>query len=806
MLISRIPEQLLIRISKNMKEINIAFITERMIKGHGVDLVVDRLADGLAKKGYYTKVYCNYFDETFTHRKSYGIEKLHYFKPTANPIIYEQRIRKLVPYLNSKKVDLFIIQSFPFYSLIPKLKKPVLAVDHGVVSVVGMPLRRKIKFNFMKFSQNISYFKHSGALVTVSKYLLGCLPLRLRKEASFIYNGANHYQYGTVADKEVAGFRERLGVSPEDILLLYVGRLNLTNQPYKGLAELTSIFQQIYTRYRNIKLLAVGYGSRNDEELLKNQGILAIGNASEELMPLIYKSCDIYATASRWEGFDLPIAEAQGFGKPTISYNIGAHPEVAKNGQTGFIVENSKEFREKLEIMVINPDLREKMGKGALEYAKDFTWENSVNNYDSLIKKMLDLKDSDIQPKPHIDRYKPTKSKDVTAVIVNYNSSYLVMKECLQSLRKQTHKELEIIIFDNNSPDPEVLDEIKIEFPEVKVIYSDKNLGLGEGLNQAMKQAGSDLILISNFDVVYNFDAVQEMVRTINKIESNYIGVAPKIKLYFQREFIESVGIYIDDNLFLGHYGKGQVDLSQFNRAEDIFGVSFVSCMIRRKAFLKDKVGPIDPNFFLFYEDTDFSYRANLHGYKFRSCPASIVYHRYGYSFRDEATGFQTKYYWQRLNLLKTAYKNADDWNMRMVLSNEFDIQKHNLKDPNMKPMAKRILKDFRRSISLLRKQRHYIQFSRQLFDADITKYGRGEAVFFNMATNEPVYSITNLLQSYRRLFSLVGNEKYEGYVNYLSNLENTKFEIESSLFKDILHGKLEYEPVSVHSFIDRLS
>ena len=85
-----------------MKEINIAFITERMITGHGVDLVVDRLADGLARNGYNTKVYCNYFDETFTHRKSYKIEKLHYFKPTANPIVYERRIGRLAPYLNSK--------------------------------------------------------------------------------------------------------------------------------------------------------------------------------------------------------------------------------------------------------------------------------------------------------------------------------------------------------------------------------------------------------------------------------------------------------------------------------------------------------------------------------------------------------------------------------------------------------------------------------------------------------------------------------------------------------------------------------
>ncbi len=63
------------------------------------------------------------------------------------------------------------------------------------------------------------------------------------------------------------------------------------------------------------------------------------------------------------------------------------------------------------------------MGKGAKKYSKEFTWEKSVENYDNLIKEMLSLKDEDIQPRPHIDRYKAVKSKDVSVVIVNYNSS-----------------------------------------------------------------------------------------------------------------------------------------------------------------------------------------------------------------------------------------------------------------------------------------------------------------------------------------------------------------------------------------------
>ena len=789
-----------------MKDTNIAFITERMIKGHGVDLVVDRLADGLARKGYNTKVYCNYFDETFTHRKSYEIEKLHYFKPASNPVIYEQRIRKLVPYLNSKQIDLFIIQSFPFYSLIPKLNAPVLAVDHGIVSLTDMPLKRKLKFKYMNYSQNISYFKKAESLVTVSKYLLGCLPLSLRKKASFIYNGANHYKIRDVNSSEIADFRKKFGVLKDDILLLYVGRLNFTNQPYKGLAELASIYQDLYQKYNNLKLLAVGYGSKNDEEYLKNQGILAIGNAPEEQMPLIYSSCDIYATASEWEGFDLPIAEAQGFGKPTISYNIGAHPEVSKNGQTGYIVNDHQEFKEKLEILILNPDLLKKMGKGAKEYSKEFTWENSVNNYDHLIKKMLSLKDEDIQPRPHINRYKAIKSKNVSVVIVNYNSSYQVLKECLESLTKQTHKIIEIIIFDNNSSNKEALNDIKVGFPHVKIICSDKNLGLGEGLNQAIEQASSELILISNFDVVYNFDAVEQMVSLINSLESSYIGVAPKIKFYFQRDFIESVGMSIDENFYAGHYGRGQLDLSQYNRQEDIFGTSFVSCMIRKEVFLKNIVGPIDPSFFLFYEDVDFCYRAHLHGYKFRSCPQAILYHRFGYSFRDEATAFQRMYHYQKLNIMRTAYKNAEDHNMKRIIKNELGIQKQNLRDLNLKHTARKIVSDFRKSTRKLKKQRHFIQFSRQHFDSDIIKYSWGEKDYFDVVGNEPEYSIRNLLYSYRRLFSLLGNEKYEGIVNYLTTLESTKFITESRLFKDILHGKLEYEPISVHEFIDKLS
>lgn len=775
-----------------------------MIKGHGVDLVVDRLADGLAKIGYDCRVYCNYFDETFINRKSYTIEKLHYFKPDANPIVYERRIRKLVPYLNSKDIDLFIIQSFPFYSLIPALSKPALVVDHGIISASGFSLKRRLRYKYMELSQNISYFKKANKIVTVSRYLLNCLPKNLQEKADFIYNGCDHYQQKTIRREEINDFRKEIEVNPEDVLLLFVGRLNLTNQPYKGLSELMDIYKDISTRQKNVKLLAVGYGTKNDEELLRNQGILSISNAPEELMPLIYKSCDIYATCSKWEGFDLPIAEAHSFQRPTLCYDIGAHSEISKNGKTGFIVKSRSDFIKKLEILVKDAGLRKKMGTNALKYSEKFTWDNSVKKYHSIIKRMLDLSESDIKAKPAFDMYRPLLAKDVSVIIVNYNSSYPVLKECLNSIKNQTFKNIDIIIFDNNST-INVLEDIKREFKNIKVIYSKKNLGLGEAINQALKYADSDLVLISNFDLIYNHDAIEQMVNYISSLESTYIGTSPKIKLYYQRDFLEGTGIYVDENFYIGHYGLGQLDLSQYNRPEDVFGVSFVSCMIKRDAFLENKVGLIDPTFFLFYEDVDFCYRANLHGYKFRSCPSAICYHRYAYSFRDEATAFQTKYYYQKLNLLKTAYKNAESHNLDRIISNEIGIQKKNLKDVNLKETAKKIIRDYKKSLRYLKNKRQFIQFSRQIFDTDIIKYSWGEKVFFDVVKNEPVYSIDNLYQSYCRLFAILGNERYSVYVNYLMDLKDTKFKTETGMFKNILHSKLDYEPTSVHKFIDKL-
>ncbi|MEK6854273.1 MAG: glycosyltransferase, partial [Nanoarchaeota archaeon] len=53
---------------------------------------------------------------------------------------------------------------------------------------------------------------------------------------------------------------------------------------------------------------------------------------ADEELPAHYGACDVYVTCSMWEGFDIPIVEANACGKPAVAFRIGSHPEVLEKG------------------------------------------------------------------------------------------------------------------------------------------------------------------------------------------------------------------------------------------------------------------------------------------------------------------------------------------------------------------------------------------------------------------------------------------------------------------------------------------
>jgi glycosyltransferase involved in cell wall biosynthesis len=206
----------------------------------------------------------------------------------------------------------------------------------------------------------------------------------LRKRFSINYHGVEHLVCED--ERDVAQLKENLGVKDRK-LILSVGRFST---PYKGMAEALRVFNTLGEKCRDVFLLLVGRGSFNELGVqCPPNNVKILVNVPFETLRICFKACDIYCTCSRWEGFDIPLVAAQANGKPVIAYNVGAHPEVVANGETGFLVDNIAEFSNRLCLLVRDNELRNKMGEDAKAASHIFTWRRSTLNFQRMINQLL---------------------------------------------------------------------------------------------------------------------------------------------------------------------------------------------------------------------------------------------------------------------------------------------------------------------------------------------------------------------------------------------------------------------------------
>lgn len=366
----------------------IGFITERMLLGFGVDLVIHQTASGLARKGHEVTVFPSISDGTYENKgHGYRIVPLH-VAATGLALKYEYNAAKKISFLNTQDIDVFFIETYPFFGYSLALKKPVVIVDHGVSLTTGFPLKIRLNFCYISFMQRYLYFARAKRVCCVSRFITHNYPFYLKAKTRVIYNGTDHY----LADKQQqdVDVRSMLGIPRSNLLMLYVGRLNADKQPYKGTSELVRNFRRIRERRDDVNLLMVGFGDEKDKRELEKQGVHVMLNAPAHMMKALYQSADMYVSCSKWEGFNLPAAEAQTAGIPVVLYNVGAHPEVTLPGKSAFLVENPDEFVAKTLLLAEKADLRRTMGQNAHDYMLGFTWAKACDSYETIAGEVLE--------------------------------------------------------------------------------------------------------------------------------------------------------------------------------------------------------------------------------------------------------------------------------------------------------------------------------------------------------------------------------------------------------------------------------
>lgn len=244
------------------------------------------------------------------------------------------------------------------------------------------------------------------------------------------------------------------------------------------------------------------------------------------------------------------------------------------------------------------------------------------------------------------------KAPLVSIIIVNWNGGE-VFRECLRSLNKIKYKNWELIIVDNGSTDGT---------KKYATVKNNKNLGFAEGNNLGFEKAKGEYVLLLNNDTTVEKDFLNKLVDRIQKDKK--IGlIQPKIHVMSDPSFIDSAGSYLTRTGFLQHWGLLSKDGKEFNKEKYIFSAKGACVLIRREVI--EKVGLFDKDYGSYLEDTDFSWKAWIAGYKVLFYPKAEIYHKIGFSSKRQNQVFVN--YHSFKNRLATLFKNLSFLNLILI-------------------------------------------------------------------------------------------------------------------------------------------
>lgn len=212
----------------------------------------------------------------------------------------------------------------------------------------------------------------------------------------------------------------------------------------------------------------------------------------------------------------------------------------------------------------------------------------------------------------------------ISVVIVNYNSERF-LRDNLKSLQVQSSPFSRIIVVDNKSSDNSI--KLINEFTGVSIIPLNENLGYSAALNRGIEKCDSDLILVANSDIYIEKD-FNRIVSDKFEIDSELDIVSP-LMLRFGGEIVDSAGQSYSASLYPVEAGFGSAIKTKEFKESEIFSVCGAATVFRRTSLERLKVEGeyYDESYFMFWEDFDIGWRANLYGMKIKLIPQAKVFH-----------------------------------------------------------------------------------------------------------------------------------------------------------------------------------
>lgn len=267
----------------------------------------------------------------------------------------------------------------PFFTRLYS-RKPLIAIYfhvHGKQFFIELPqLIGSVGYIMEKFL--FPFFYHQTPIVAISQTTKSDLvKLGLpKKNIDIVYCGLNISSNGKIKKFKTP-------------TILYLGKI----KRYKRVNKLVHFMPEILKAVPNARLLIAGWGTDGpyltDVSMKSDvrRYVRIVGPVSEREKKELMSKSWVCVNPSIHEGWGIPVIEANLFGTPTVSFRVPGLSESIKDGKTGLLAQDDREFIEAVIKILKNKKIRDSLGKESVKWAKSFSWDKSADQMLSIVKK-----------------------------------------------------------------------------------------------------------------------------------------------------------------------------------------------------------------------------------------------------------------------------------------------------------------------------------------------------------------------------------------------------------------------------------
>lgn len=182
-----------------------------------------------------------------------------------------------------------------------------------------------------------------------------------------------------------------------------------------------------------------------------------------------------------------------------------------------------------------------------------------------------------------------------------------------------------MIVVDNASSDPAV-ERLPERFPGLRVLRNEENRGFVGASNQGIEAGSAELVLLLNDDAALEPGALRAMVDTLSA-HASWAACQAKLLVMEDPARLDTAGSFLTPTGFLVHRGAREPEAG-FTESDEIFAAKGAAFLVRRASLAE--VGTLDPDFFVYLEETDLCWRLWLSGWEVGFAANARVLHKLG--------------------------------------------------------------------------------------------------------------------------------------------------------------------------------